>query len=146
MLRWMGRIERIWIKRAKRGPMDPAARATVVAGQGIRGNANQGGRRQVTLLSREHWDELAAHLGPPDPIVRRANVLLSGVDLRASLGKVLRLGTARIRILGETRPCERMDEARDGLRAALAVPWGGGVFGEVLDAGEMAPGDEARWE
>lgn len=126
--------------------MDPARAATTVAGRGLVGNANQGGRRQVTLLSREHWDEITAHLPSPDPIVRRANVLLSGVDLRASLGRVLRIGDVRIRILGETRPCERMDDACLGLREAMSAPWGGGAYGEVLDDGEIRVGDQAAWE
>lgn len=126
--------------------MDPAARAALAASRGIAGNADQRGRRQVTLLSRDHWRELTSHLEDPDPIVRRANLLLSGIDLRASLGRILRVGPCRIRILGETRPCERMDEARAGLRRALGVPWGGGAFGEVLDDGEIAVGNTAFWE
>ena len=137
----MGRVEQLWIKRMKRGPMDPVSRAVAIAGRGLQGNANQGGKRQVTLVSSEHWNEIAAHLGPPNPIVRRANVLLSGIDLRASLGKVLQIGTTRIRILGETRPCERMEEACAGLQQALSVPWGGGAFGEVLEGGEISVGD-----
>jgi MOSC domain-containing protein YiiM len=39
-----------------------------------------------------------------------------------------------------------MDEALDGLRAALAVNWGGGVFAEVLGDGEIRVGDEVGWE
>ena len=139
-------LTHIWIKRAKRGPMDPARAARFIAGSGIVGNANQGGRRQVTLLSREYWDELTAHLPGPDPIVRRANLLLTGIDLRASLGKVLRIGGTRVRILGETRPCERMDEACPGLRHALSAPWGGGAFGEVLADADVQVGDTASWE
>jgi MOSC domain-containing protein YiiM len=126
--------------------MDPADRASLVAARGVVGNANQGGRRQVTLLSREHWDELTAHLPNPDPIVRRANLLLSGIDLRASRGKTIRIGGCRIRVLGETRPCERMDEACDGLRDALSAPWGGGAFGEILKGGEIGVGNPAVWE
>ena len=126
--------------------MDPAERASLVAARGIVGNANQGGRRQVTLVAREHWNELTAHLPNPDPIVRRANLLMSGLDLRASLGKILRIGSCRIRILGETRPCERMDEECAGLRSALSPPWGGGAFGEVLDDGEISVGNPAVWE
>jgi MOSC domain-containing protein YiiM len=126
--------------------MDPAERASLVASRGLVGNANQGGHRQVTLLSEEHWHELTAHLDSPDPISRRANLLLTGIDLRDSRGKTLCIGGCRIRIHGETRPCERMDEACDGLRSALSVPWGGGAFGEILDGGEIAVGDSVVWE
>jgi hypothetical protein len=54
----MGRLEAIWVKRLRRGPMDPASHARLAAGRGIAGNANQGGRRQVTLLEREVWDAM----------------------------------------------------------------------------------------
>ena len=126
--------------------MDAAMSAQFVAGRGIVGNANQGGKRQVTLLSAEHWGDTTAHLGAPDPVMRRANILLSAVDLRQSRGKRLRLGSVRILIYGETRPCWEMDEACPGLRAAIGVPWGGGAFGEVLDDGAITIGDPANWE
>ena len=126
--------------------MDPAERATLVASRGLAGNANQGGHRQVTFLSEEHWGELTAHLDSPDPIARRANVLLTGIDLHDSRGKTLRIAGCRIRIHGETRPCERMDEACEGLRSALSAPWGGGAYGEVLDDGKIAVGDSVAWE
>ena len=142
----MSQLLKIWIKRAKGGLMDPVERATLVAARGIRGNANQRGRRQVTLLSQEHWNEITADLPSPDPILRRANLLVAGLDLRASRGKVLKVGPCRIRILGETRPCEQMDDACAGLRQALAVPWGGGAFGEVLDDGEITVGDAVAWD
>jgi MOSC domain-containing protein YiiM len=126
--------------------MDPVDRAAVVAGRGIVGNANQGGRRQVTLLSREVWGALTSHLFLPDPIVRRANLLLNRVDFTGKRDEVLRIGSVRLRIRGETRPCERMDAAVAGLREALSAPWGGGAFAEVLDDGQLNVGDEAEWE
>jgi MOSC domain-containing protein YiiM len=138
----MSRLEQIWIKRMHRGPMDPAARAQVVAGKGIVGNANQGGKRQVTIVSRKHWSDVTAPLGhTPDPRLRRANLLVSDVDFANASGKTLTIGTVRIRIYGETRPCEQMEAAVPGLQDAMRVPWGGGAFGEVLDDGEIAIGD-----
>jgi MOSC domain-containing protein YiiM len=68
------------------------------------------------------------------------------VDLANTRGKVLRIGTCRIRIHGETRPCEQMEDAAPGLQAGLGIPWGGGVFGEVLDDGEIGVGDEVSVE
>jgi MOSC domain-containing protein YiiM len=144
----MSRLEQIWIKRVHRGPMDPADRARVVAGKGIVGNANQGGKRQVTIVSNKHWTEITAPLllGTPDPRLWRANLLVSDIDFSDARGKVLRVGAVRIRIYGETRPCEQMEAAAPGLQKAMAVPWGGGAFGEVLDDGEIAIGDPVTLE
>ena len=122
--------------------MDPAQKATVVAGKGIVGNANQGGKRQVTIVSAKHWKDVTAPLGhTPDIKVRRANLLVSNVDFSDSHGKILKIGSVRVRIYGETRPCEQMEMAAPGLQAAMTVPFGGGVFGEILDDGEIAVGD-----
>jgi MOSC domain-containing protein YiiM len=139
----MSRLEQIWIKRMHRGPMDPAERARVVAGKGIVGNANQGGKRQVTIVSSRHWSDVTAPLGDtPDPRLRRANLLVSDIDFQHSHGRILKIGGVRIRIYGETRPCEQMEAAVPGLKSAMSVPWGGGAFGEVLDDGEIAVGDD----
>jgi MOSC domain-containing protein YiiM len=138
----MSRLEQIWIKRMHRGPMDPAERARVVAGRGLVGNANQGGKRQVTIVSSKHWEDVTAPLGEtPDPRLRRANLLVSDIDFADSRGKILKIGGVRVRIFGETRPCEQMEAAVPGLKQAMSVPWGGGAHGEVLDDGEIAVGD-----
>ena len=127
--------------------MDAAAEVTLIAAQGVAGSADRGGARQVTLISEERWDRLLEQLGDrPDPVVRRANVLVRGIDFTDRRGAVLRLGPARLRIKGETRPCERMDEAAAGLRAALRVDLGGGVYGEVLTGGIVRVGDAVAWD
>jgi len=125
-----------------RGPMDPAERARLVAGKGIVGNANQGGKRQVTIVSSKQWADVTAPLGKmPDPRLRRANLLVSDLDFSDARGKILKIGNVRVRIYGETRPCEQMEAAVPGLKEAMSVPWGGGAHGEVLDDGEIAVGD-----
>ena len=126
--------------------MDPAPQATLVAGKGIAGNANQGGKRQVTIIAGEVFDALRRELGPVlDPAMRRANLLVRGVALAGTRGRTLAVGGVKILIHGETRPCEQMDEALPGLRAALEPEWRGGVFGEILDDGEIRVGDPVRW-
>jgi len=143
----MGRVVGLWTKRARRGVMDARERVRLIAGRGIAEDANLGrGKRQVTVIQKEVFDAVTVDLPDADPRMRRANVMVSGVDLSQSRGRVLRLGNARIRIHGETRPCERMDAQVPGLTAALSGAWSGGAYGVVLDDGEIAVGDEARFE
>jgi MOSC domain-containing protein YiiM len=142
-----GRLQAIWIKRMKLGPMDAADSAALVTSKGIVGNANQGGKRQVTIIEQEIWDDLMNQLGATlSPSERRANLMTSGIRLANSRGRILRVGACRIRIYGETRPCERMDEAFEGLRDAMRAGWGGGAYGEILDDGQINIGDEVCWE
>lgn len=131
----------------KRGPMDPASAADLVAELGLVGNADQKRRRQVTIIEEEVWDDLMTQLDADlDPSTRRANLMVRGVPLANNRGRVLRVGNCRIRILGETKPCERMDEALPGLKDLMFPDWRGGAFGEVLDDGRIAVGDAVRWE
>ena len=193
-----GRVERIWVKRTRQAVMAEAHEVRVERGKGIVGNADQGGWRQVTIIARERWDTLMRQVGASlDPSARRANLLVSGIDLEkrfidqspaevhATLieeqtylcaprtmyrvlaaakevrerraqarhpvyttptrGRTLQIGDARLRIRGETRPCQQMDQAAPGLREAMRADGSGGVFAEVLTDSSIAVGDAARW-
>lgn len=141
-----GKLEAIWLKRMKGGPMDLQAKAMLRAGSGLVGNTNQGGKRQVTIIEREKWEDVMAAMGADlDPAERRANLMVSGIRLAESRGKTLQIGNCRIRIYGETKPCSHMDDALPGLQDAMRDNWGGGAFGEVLDDGEIKVGDSVQW-
>jgi MOSC domain-containing protein YiiM len=143
-----GRLAAIWVKRAHRGPMDAAPQAEVRAGRGLVGGADRSRFRQVTLLEEEMWAALMRETGgSAPPVARRANLLLRGVALAGTRGRILRVGAVRLRIGGETKPCERMDEAVPGLQAAMRrLPWSGGAYAQVLDDGTLHVGDVAAWE
>ena len=126
--------------------MDAVKTARLIAGRGIVGNANQGGRRQVTIIERERWEEFMRRFESSlSPSTRRANLMVEGIDLTKRRGQILQIGECQIRILGETKPCERMDEALPGLKEAMSPDWGGGAFGEVLNNSQITVGDQVRW-
>jgi MOSC domain-containing protein YiiM len=127
--------------------MEAVDSMSVVAGEGIVGNADRGGDRQVTILATERWADVEADLGRSvEPSTRRANLFVEGVELADSSGRVLRVGDARIEIRGETRPCHLMEAAVDGLRGALDPDWRGGAYGVALGDAVINVGDVVAWE
>lgn len=141
-----GVVEALWLKRARRGPMDACDSVEFVANQGMAGSADQGGRRQVTVIASEVFDALSQQLDTEvDPTMRRANVMVRGLALQGSRGRLLAIGSARLRVGGETRPCERMDEQLPGLTLALDPEWRGGIYGQVEVSGLVSVGDQVFW-
>jgi hypothetical protein len=127
----VGKLEAIWIKRFRRGPMDPKDSAAVRSGRGIEENTNQGGKRQVTVISKEAFADVSAELGAPiDPSFRRANLMVSGIDLRGA-GAVLSWGRAH-RLVGPSRTDGQSPSGRSPRMARRP--------GEVLDDAAVAVG------
>jgi len=81
-----------------------------------------------------------------DPALRRANILVSGIELAHTRGRVLSIGDARLVVGGEVTPCERMEEAVSGLQAAMRPDWRGGVFTQVDAGGVIHVGDQVEWQ
>ena len=141
-----GRLEAIWVKRARGGKMDAAQQVTLAAKKGIVGNANWGGWRQVTIMEKEIWESVTSSLGVTlDPSTRRANLMVSGIELAHSRDKVVSIGGVRIKMVNETAPCNLMEESCSGLKDALKPNWRGGAFGYVIDDGEITVGDDVCW-
>src|SRR4051812_38482021 len=106
----MGQLVAIFLKRFHGGVMDSRESAELLPRIGLKGNADRGGRRQVTLISLERWQELMDQVGGDlSPAARRANLVLAHVNLEKSRGRVLCIGSSRLIIAGETRPCEQME-------------------------------------
>ncbi len=141
----------------------------LIAGVGVRGDAHAGANvrhrsrvrkdasapnlRQVHLVHRELFDELAARgfaVGPGD---LGENVATEGVDLlRLPMGTRLRLGEeAVVEVTGLRNPCAQLDAFQPGLMAAVLdrMPDGSlvrkaGIMSVVLRGGVVRAGDPIR--
>ena len=125
--------------------MEPAEELTIVAGDGVAGNKPQ--QRHVTLISAERWAEVMTEMGADlDPGARRANVLISDLDLNESAGHTVRIGEVELFIRGETKPCSQMDDALPGLQQALIARWGGGAWADAVTGGTIRVGDDVVFD
>ena len=144
----MGELVGIAIRDAKRAAMRELQSANVTPDAGVADDfRGKPGKRQVTLLSADVWNTVCAELSSDLPwTIRRANLLVAGIDLPKSAGETIQVGSVKLRVTMETDPCSRMDEQHDGLRAALTPDWRGGVCCEVLSGGEISIGDSVQIE
>ncbi|MFA6242442.1 MAG: MOSC domain-containing protein [Candidatus Hydrogenedentales bacterium] len=137
-----GTIVGIAVRTAKMGPMREIDSARAEVGAGIDGDLPVSVKRGITFLSAEQWADTLRDLGVALPWhTRRANVLVRGLRLGDLLGRTIRLGMVEVYIHKETKPCDNMDKLHAGLQNALVPDMRGGVYGEVLIAGQFAVGD-----
>src|SRR5262249_27193176 len=142
----MGQLVGIWTKRAHRGPMDARLTARAIPGKGLAGCANNSRTRQVTLIESEIWQALMDQAGVnASPSARRANLMIRGIPLQNSRNRLLRIGSVVLRIAGETKPCERMDEVTPGLQQMMYSDWAGGAYAQVITEGDLTIGDSVEW-
>lgn len=138
----LGTIAAIALKRAHRAPMEEVAEAVAEVDGGLQGCVKPPARRGVTFISKEQWAEVQQNLDTDIPWhSRRANVLTEGVVMAELLGKTIRVGAIRLRIEGETEPCQRMEAIHTGLQSSLEPACRGGVYGRVLQGGSIRVGD-----
>ena len=140
----MATLKAIAFRRQAKGPMLEIRSVTISREAGVVPDTRgKPGRRQVTLLSLQSWQDACAVLGTELPwTTRRANLLIDGLRFsEADVGRILRIGEAELQIMLETDPCPRMDAQHAGLTAALTPHWRGGVCCRVLIDGTVRTGD-----
>lgn len=118
------------------------------AGLGLVGDRYHGERpgskTQVTFLSHEVVDDMRRALGidNPDYSALRRNILVSGVDLNALVGKTFSIGGAVFEGVEECSPCYWMDKAvAPGAHAFLKGR--GGLRCRILASGILRCGETA---
>jgi MOSC domain-containing protein YiiM len=129
---------------APRADMQRKTGTMVTRVAGVENDARRrAGKRQVTVLSIEQWQEACSELDTHLPwTIRRANLLVQGLSFGPQhVGKQLIIGALHLLITVETDPCPKMDAQYQGLTQALVPDWRGGVCCRVLSDGRIHLGD-----
>lgn len=127
---------------------DAHAGPTVTRRSRFRGTWTEPNLRQVHLIQRELFDELAVEGHEVAPGELGENVTVAGLDLLAlPLGTRLRLGdSAEVELTGLRTPCVQLDRFQPGLMRRLvrrergATRLRAGVMGVVVEGGVVRPG------
>jgi len=127
----------VYLEACRRLGVAPARAAAVEDSHAGIGSAKAAGMRVVAVPNPSY--------PPGEEALAGADLVIDSLDLFDSRGKTLRIGSARLHVLGETRPCERMEETFPGLRAAMRERWGGGAYAEVIEGGDISVGDAVEW-
>ena len=127
----------------QRAPIEELSSVRITLESGVESDCHgQPGPSQITVVSEEAWSDAIAELGVElSWTLRRANLLIRGIDLFDTTGMRLHLGDVVLEITGENDPCWLMDKQHRGLRKALTPRWRAGVACRVVTPGIIKIGD-----
>lgn len=142
----VGRLEWIGLRPERRAPLVVVEEARLVEGRGLEGDRykKKNGKRQVSLIQKEHFDVMRALLDVPvEPEILRRNLVLSGIPVAALRRTRFSIGSAVLEGTDRCAPCSRMREALGPGGYAAMIDMGG-VLARVLEGGTIKLGDEVR--
>lgn len=139
-----GRVVWIGVRPAPRETLRPLPEVEAEKDTGLVGDhhTNRGGKRQVTLIQREHLETVASILGMeavPPALVRR-NIVVEGINLAALKDRRFRIGDAVFEYAGACHPCSRMEDNL-GIGGYNAMRTHGGILARVIQRGLIRVGD-----
>lgn len=140
-----GRLEWIGLRPAPRAAVQAVQEAYAEADAGLQGDhraRRRGGRRQVTLIQREHLPVIAALSGRTvvGAELLRRNLVVSGVNLLALRDQCFAIGSVLFEGTGLCQPCSRMEQVL-GAGGYNAMRGHGGINARVLTGGMLHCGD-----
>jgi hypothetical protein len=125
--------------------MQSVAQVECVAGSGLLGDRyfdhKDNYKGQITFFSADVFDGVRREVGNQacPPWAMRRNVMLSGIDLNALIGKQFTIGTVRFFGTEECAPCRWMDRAI-GAGAREYLKGQGGLRARILSSGLLSQG------
>lgn len=141
----VGKVEWIGIREERKAIPKSVELVTAQKKTGLEGDHFKGslsGKRQVTLIQKEHLDAVAAILGKDsiDPALTRRNIVVSGINLLSLKSQKFKIGSAILETSGICAPCNRMEENL-GPGGYSAMRGHGGITARVIDGGNIKLGD-----
>jgi MOSC domain-containing protein YiiM len=144
-------VEAIYLAGPRGTPRIRVDGVRAVAGMGLEGDRHFGRRsppsakyvpmRQVTLIEGEAIDAVRAAGRDFSAADARRNVVTRGVRLNALVGRTFRLGGAVLRGVERCDPCTHLQ--RLTYRGVMRdLHQRGGLRAEVVESGDVRPGDE----
>jgi MOSC domain-containing protein YiiM len=151
-----GKIEAIFVAESKKSKINSVTLAQLEAGRGIIGDryhtlANQHAEKNInilqnhiTLVEKENLDTfLRDHKSHLDYGQFRRNILTSGIDLNALVGKEFTIGTARCHGIELCEPCRSLSHiAHNAVLPGLVDK--GGLRAIILNDGTLAIGSDIK--
>jgi MOSC domain-containing protein YiiM len=140
-----GAVEWIGIRSKRRAPLVALDEVEAVAGVGLVGDhyaSKTNGKRQVTLIQREHLTVVAQILAKTEVLAAsvRRNIVVSGINLYALRNRKFRIGDVVLEGAGTCDPCSRMEEVL-GPGGYNAMRGHGGIVCRILESGTIRTGD-----
>jgi MOSC domain-containing protein YiiM len=123
----------------------------LIAGKGMRGDRffdwKEDYKGQITFIDLAVVEEIRRHAGNPDlpASAFRRNVVVSGIDLNALIGKTFELGGIKFQATEECRPCYWMDEACGKPGTEEIMKGRGGLRCRILDDGILKVGEVSEF-
>lgn len=140
-----GVVDWIGVRSERKSPLLTQTSVEAEAGVGLTGDhyASKGGKRQITLISKEHMEAVATMMGMDaiEPGLLRRNIVVSGMNLLALKGKQFKLSTALLEYTGECHPCSRMEENL-GNGGYNSMRGHGGITCRVIESGTISLKDK----
>ena len=138
-----GVIAAISVRPKRREPTNLLNSVLAIENRGLESDRSKGGKRQVTLIQKEHLHTVSSILGRPvvDFRLTRRNLLVEGINLLSLKGKRFQVGEAILEYSGECHPCSRMEEAL-GQGGYNAMRGHGGITARIVKSGLISKGDK----
>ena len=136
-----GTVRAVCTSPAKGTEKRPVEKGILIRDYGIEGDAHAGKwHRQVSLLSYDSVAEFNRRGAGVQDGDFGENLLIEGIDLkRLPVGSVVKAGTAVLRVTQIGKECHQGCAIRE--RTGDCIMPREGIFAEVLEGGEVCPGD-----